>query len=212
MDRPYLRMLFRPEVKEPTLITGLPGFGNIGKIVANLLIKFSQAELFAELYSPSFPDIVIVDKDGVCRLPRYEFYAPKSGRNIIILTGDVQPPLDDIPAHYEVCSMVLDLLDDFGCKYIITIGGIPSSQPVKEVYVAATKPEIAVDYMEKGAIIYGGGRIMGASGLLLGLAKRRGMEGVCILGSTMGLTADRESAFQVFRFLTKILEPTVEEV
>ncbi len=46
---------------------------------------------------------------------------------------------------------------------------------------------------------------MGATGLLLGLAKRRGWDGVCLLGATTGMKADRESASKVFEFLTKKL-------
>jgi len=205
MNEPYLRILFQPDVESPILISGLPGFGNIGKIVAHLLIEFFRARPFAELYSPSFPDIVLIDQNGICRPPRYELYISKYGRDIIILTGDAQPSLEDIPAHYEVCGKILDMMEEMGCRFIITIGGVPASHQVREIYVAATSPKIAIDYMERGAIIYGNGKIMGASGLLLGLAKRRGMDGVCLLGSTTGIAADRESAFHVFRFLTRIL-------
>ncbi|KYH42059.1 MAG: hypothetical protein AYL31_003160 [Candidatus Bathyarchaeota archaeon B26-1] len=206
MNRPYIRLRFQPDLKNPILVSGLPGLGNVGKIVAHLLIEFSGAELFAELYSPSFPDIVLIDEDGVCRPPRYEFYASKMGRDLIILTGDTQPSLEDIPAHYEVCSEVLDFVASLGCRFVMTIGGAPTSRPMREIYVAATSQKVAVEYMEKGAVIYGNGKIMGASGLLLGLAKNRGMEGVCLLGSTIGVPADREAAFHVFRFVNKVLK------
>ncbi len=206
MDEPYVRVRFRPKLNDPVLITGLPGLGNVGKIVAHLLIEFSGAQLFAELYSPSFPDFVFIDGDGVCRPPRYEFYASQMGRDLIILTGDFQPSLDDVPAHYEVCGKVLDFVSSLGCKFIVTIGGAPTAHPLREIYVAATSQDVALEYMEKGAVIYGNGKIMGASGLLLGLAKRRGIRGVCLLGSTTGVPADREAAFNVFRFLTKIFK------
>ena len=206
MNRPYIRLRFQPDLKNPILVSGLPGLGNVGKLVAHLLIEFSGAELFAELYSPSFPDIVLIDEDGVCRPPRYEFYASKMGRDLIILTGDTQPSLEDIPAHYEVCSEVLDFVASLGCRFVMTIGGAPTSRPIREIYVAATSQKVAVEYMEKGAVIYGNGKIMGASGLLLGLAKNRGMEGVCLLGSTIGVPADREAAFHVFRFVNKVLK------
>ncbi len=52
---------------------------------------------------------------------------------------------------------------------------------------------------------------MGATGLLLGLAKSRGWQGACLLGATTGLKADREAAFSVFKFLTKMLGTDVEK-
>ena len=207
-----MRLIFRPELENPTLVCGLPGLGNVGKIVAQLLIEFTQARLFAELYSPSFPDYVLIDEEGVCHPPRHEFYSSKAGgKDFIILTGDVQPPMEDILAHYEVCGKVLDFVADYGCRLVITIGGAAGPQAEREIYVAATSQKIARDFMGKGAIIYGGGRIVGGSGLLLGLAKGRGLDGVCLLGSTPGVTADRQSALHVYRFLTKILGMDIKE-
>jgi len=212
MEEPYLRLLFAPELKRPMLISGLPGIGNIGRIVATLMIEFSQAKLFAELYSPSFPDYILIDDEGVCHSPRYEFYVSRMGkRDLIILTGDAQPSADDTPGHYEVCGRALDLVTDRGCRFIVTVGGVPGPHVDKEIYVAATSQKIAMNFVDKGATIYTGGRIIGASGLLLGLAKERGLEGVCLLGSTPGLTADRESAFYVYKFLMKSLETNITE-
>jgi uncharacterized protein (TIGR00162 family) len=207
VDEPYFRCLCHPKLEGPVLVEGLPGFGNVGKIAARLLIEFSRAELFAEMYSPFFPDYVIVNKDGICHPPRYEFYASSSGKpNLIILTGDAQPPLEDIKAHYELCDRILDFIKEYECKFVVTIGGLPTTRPAGEVYVAATSPKLAVETMEKGAVIYGRGRIVGATGLLLGAAKNRGLEGICLLGATSDLRADREAAFSVFKFITKVLE------
>jgi len=211
MNQAYLHILSRPKLEKPTLIVGLPEVGNIGEIVARLLIEFSQAELFAEMYSPSFPDLVNIDKKGVCRPPRYEFYASTNSENLIILTGDAQPPLEDIPAHYEVCGEVLNLAKELGCGFIITVAGFPSEHPEKKIYVAATSKELAAEYVEKDAAIYKGGRIFGASGLLLGLAKIRRLDGVCLLVPTLGLTADQEAAFNVYKFLRSILGTPIKE-
>ncbi len=87
----------------------------------------------------------------------------------------------------------------------MTIGGVPLPRPAGEVYVAATSPKLAVDIMEKGATIYGGGKIMGATGLLLGIAKSRGWKGACLLGATTGVKADKEAAVSLFKFLRKML-------
>lgn len=206
MDEPYFRCFFEPQLQKPIFVEGLPGFGNVGKIAAQLLIEFTRAKVFAELYSPSFPDYVIVNNDGTCRPPRYEFYAASTEKNqFIILTGDSQPSLEDLLAHYDLCDEILDFAEKHGCKFIVTMGGLPTPQSGGEVYVAATSEKLALENVDKGALIYGKGRIMGATGLLLGLAKKRGWEGICLLGATTGIRADRESARSVFKFLTKTL-------
>jgi len=206
MDKPYFRQLFTPELKDPIFVEGLPGFGNVGKIAARFLIEFTSAKPFAELYSPSLPDYVIANKNGVCRPPRYEFYASTTQKtHFIILTGDAQPSLEDVISHYESCDEILRFVEKYGCKLVVTMGGVPTPQPSKEVYVAATSEKLAVETMEKGAIIYGMGRIVGATGLILGLAKNRGMDGICLLGATTGLRADQGAALTVFKFLMKML-------
>ena len=206
MDKLYFRYFFEPQLEKPVFVEGLPGFGNVGKIAAQLLIEFTSAKVFAELYFPSFPDYVVVNSDGTCRPPRYEFYAASTEKNqFIILTGDSQPSLEDLLAHYDLCDEILDFAEKHGCKFIVTMGGMPTPQSGGEVYVAATSEKLALENVEKGALIYGKGRIMGATGLLLGLAKKRGWEGICLLGATTGIRADRESARSVFKFLTKTL-------
>ena len=198
-------VLSQPKLENPVIVEGLPGFGNIGKIAAHMLIEFTHADLFAELYSPSFPDYVTVDKTGVCRPPRLEFYATRLAKtDFIILTGEAQPSREDILAHYEICDEILDFLEKYGCKFIATMAGVTTPKPAGEVYVAATSLELAAKAVEKGAIVYGGGRIVGAAGLLLGLAKNRGWEGVCLLGTTTGMKADQEAAYAVFKQLLKM--------
>jgi len=212
MDKPYFRQIFNPVLENPIFVQGLPGFGNVGKIAAYLLIKFCGAKPFAELYSPSFPDYLSVDSKGICRLPRYEFYAaPMEKNDFVIMTGDTQPSFDDVVAHYELCSEILDFVEKIDCGFIITIGGVPMSEDKAQVYVAATSPRLAAEFMEKGAVIYSKGRILGATGLMLGLAKERGLEGLCLLGTTSGFSADRGAGFSVFKFLMKALGNEVKE-
>lgn len=212
MDEPFLLQTVVPNLKKPIFVQGLPGFGNVGKIASHLLIKFCGAKPFADLYSPSFPDYVSVNSKGICRLPRYEFYAaPMEKNDFIIMTGDTQPSFDDVVAHYMLCGEILDFVEKQGCSLIVTIGGVPLTEEKAQVYVAATSPRLATEFMEKGAVIYSKGRIVGATGLTLGLAKERSLEGVCLLGATTGFTADRGAGFSVFRFLTKALGNDVKE-
>jgi uncharacterized protein (TIGR00162 family) len=212
MDKPYLREMFNPALENPVFVQGLPGFGNVGRIAAHLLIKFCEAKPFAELYSPSFPDYVSISSKGIAHLPKYEFYAaPMEKNNLVIMTGETQPSFDDVLAHYQVCSEIVDFAEKLGCHFIVTMGGVPITEDKTQVYVAATSPRLATEFMEKGAVIYGKGRIVGGTGLTLALAKERNLDGICLLGTTTGFKADRGAGFLVFKFLMKVLGKEIKE-
>jgi len=216
MDKEYLRRLSEPKLENPVFVQGLPGFGNVGRIAAHLLIKFCGAKPFAELYSPSFPDYISITSKGIAHLPRYEFYyaamdAAMEKNNLVIMTSEIQPSFDDVVAHYEVCEQVVDFVASLGCHFIVTMGGIPMTEEKAQVYIAATSPRLATEFMEKGAVIYSKGRIVGGTGLTLAMAKERKLEGVSLLGTTTGFTADREAGFLVFKFLMKALGKEIKE-
>ena len=212
MDKPYLREMSTSTLENPIFVQGLPGFGNVGRIAAHFLIKFCEAKPFAELYSPSFPDYVSVSSKGICHLPRYEFFSASiETHNFIIMTGETQPSFDDVVAHYQICEEILDFIQKKGCKFIVTIGGVPMSEDKAQVYVAATSPRLAAEFMEKGAVIYSKGRIVGGTGLTLALARERNLEGICLLGATTGFKADRGAGFLAFKFLMKALGKEIKE-
>jgi len=212
MDKPYLREIFNPALENPVFVQGLPGFGNVGRIAAHLLIKFCEAKPFAELYSPSFPDYVSISPKGITHLPKYEFYsAPMEKNNLVIMTGETQPSFDDVVAHYHVCAEIVNFVEKLGCHFIVTMGGVPITEDKAQVYVAATSTRLATEFMEKGAVVYSKGRIIGGTGLTLAFAKERKLEGVCLLGTTTGFKADRGAGFLVFKFLMKALGKEIKE-
>ena len=126
---------------------------------------------------------------------------------MIILVGDVQALSPE--GHYEVASKVLDLAERFGVKQIFTLGGYATGKHIKtkpKVVGVVSHPELVEGYRGYGVSIEeGGGPIIGASGLLLGLGLLRGMRGVCLLGETHGMVVDHRSAQAVLEVLTKIL-------
>lgn len=206
MIEPVLKVISRPDLEHPIFIAGLTGFGAVGKISADLLIKSSKAKLFAELYSPYLPDYVIISENGIVRLPKYSFYYSKNlEKDIIILTCDTQPPADSLKTHYQMCGIALNLAEEYKCGFVITMGGFPTPETTKDVFIAATEQELIERFVTERTGIYKKGRIIGATGLLLGLAKVRGMKGISVLGVTSGIAEDHKAAFSVFRFVTQLI-------
>ncbi|MBR9689808.1 MAG: proteasome assembly chaperone family protein [Candidatus Altiarchaeota archaeon] len=178
----------RPLLYKPVLVEGLPGIGNVGKMTVEYLIDKLKAKKFAEIYSDHFPYHVFIDKKSTVSLPKNEFYYYKSGKHdIVFLTGDFQSMTPQ--GHYEVTDAVLKFCKDLGVKRIITVGGygIEGIPKNPQVLGAVTHEKVMSQFEEPGVKFEDGervGMIVGASGLLLGLGKLRGFEGICLMGET----------------------------
>lgn len=212
MDKPIFRQIFEPQLKDPIFVEGLTGLGNVGLLAARHMIEETGAKVFAELYAPYFQDYVAVSKDGTCSPPRYRFYAAKTEKHdYIILTGESQPSLEDTIAHYDICDQILDFAQKYGSRFIVTMGGVVTSKPGNDVYISATSANLVEKHLDKGTQVYGEGRIVGATGLLLGLAKKRGWKGICLLGATTGFGAERGTALALYKILINIIDAETEK-
>ncbi|RLE39625.1 hypothetical protein DRJ17_00310 [Candidatus Woesearchaeota archaeon] len=177
----------KPKLKNPILIEGLPGIGNVGKIVVDFLIEQLKPKKIYDIFSPSFPHSVFVNEKNLVELPSIEmYYLDINKRSFLLLTGDVQPT-DEVNS-YEFVEKVLDVVSELGCKEIITIGGIGLQQPPKKPRIFCTGNNAAFIRKYKGSAdnrLYGVvGPIIGASGLLLGLGQKRKINAMALLAET----------------------------
>jgi hypothetical protein len=88
---------------------------------------------------------------------------------------------------------------------------VPITEEKAQVYVASTSPRLASEFIDKGAVIYSRGKIVGGTGLTLALAKEKGLDGVCLLGATTGFKTDRSASFLTFKFLMNVLGKEIKE-
>ncbi len=209
------RVLERPLLYNPVLIEGLPGIGNVGKIVVEYLIQKLNAKKFAEVYSSSFPYHVFVREDGTVELPKNElYYVKRKEGDLVFLTGDFQSMTPE--GHYEISNAVLDFAKKLGVKFVITLGGFGIEDIPKKPRVigAATSEELVATLKSLGVYVEGRniGMIVGASGLLLGLGKLKGMDGFCLMGETLArpVFADPRAAKAVIDVLLKYLKLDVD--
>ena len=208
MKETYIKETVKTELKNPVLIEGLPGMGMVGRITARFLIKQLGATRFAELYSPHFPYYVLVNKKGSVRLLRAEFFcwkSPKGENDLVFLIGDSQA--QTIEGQYEVTDSILEFASKLGVKTIITIGGYrKEAEEAPKVIVVSTSPELLKRALQAKAIASPPGNpIVGTAGLLLGLAKFKKIDALCLLGETRGYLADPMAAKSVLEILQKML-------
>ncbi|MBI4053524.1 MAG: PAC2 family protein [Candidatus Diapherotrites archaeon] len=216
-----IKFLKKKKFKNAVMITGLPGIGLVGKICVDYLLKQLKTEKVAEIYSDSFPPSVYT-KDSIVELIKDEMFASNvKGTAFIFLAGPVQPSLDMAGGfseeHYEFAETVVGACQKLGVKRIFTLAGINigSARMNKdpEVVVAATSKKALKDFVDVGGKAdTREGLISGAAGLLLGIAKEKGMDGACLMGETNAnlVYGDHGAAKRVLALLVQKFGFTVD--
>ncbi|MFA4819588.1 MAG: proteasome assembly chaperone family protein [Candidatus Aenigmatarchaeota archaeon] len=206
-----IKSLEKVRLKKPILVEGLPGIGNVGRVAAGYLINELKMKKFAELYSPHFLPLVLLQNDSVANMLKCEFYYHKGRkRDLIVLTGDTQSISPE--GHYEICTKILDFVSKLGAKEIITLGGFAEGKEIiNPRVIGAVNDKKLLKKYEKLGVDFGKehpiGTIVGASGLLLGLGNLYNMDGLCIMGETFGLplVTDPKAADALLHVLVKLL-------
>lgn len=212
MDDVMLVYSERPELKDPIMIEGLPGVGNVGKLAAEHLVDQLKAVKFLEMFSKYFPPQVLVTDSGVIKLVSNEMFfvkRPEAENDLVILIGDYQGLTPD--GQYELSDRTLKVAKDLGVKMTFTLGGYGLGKLIEKPRVlGAVTDEPLVEEMKQYGVTFSKGEpgsgIVGASGLLLGLGKVMGMRSVCLMGETSGYFVDPKAAQAVLEVLSKILK------
>ncbi|HLF54943.1 MAG TPA: PAC2 family protein [Candidatus Nanoarchaeia archaeon] len=209
----------KPKLNHPILIEGLPGIGNVGKVAIDFVIDEMRAKKIAEFQSNELPHTVFVNEQNLVDLPSIEVYCKKFGngkRDLLLVAGDIQPATET--GCYTFCDAVLDMAQEYNCDEIITLGGIALKQepPHPKVFCTGNNKEIVDNYAKTAQIsknLYGVvGPIVGVSGVLLGLAKRRKIKAVSLLAETYGhpLYLGISGAREILKALKKKLKVDVD--
>lgn len=185
-----------PQAEKPELIAAWPGIGNIGLTAVDTLRTLVDAEQFAEIEAWDFfyPHSVTIRNGELVSLdfPTSRFYFKRvGGRDIIFFIGEQQPAQEK--KGYQMANLVLDMAIRFGCRRVYTCGAAVSpihhtmkprvwTVPNKTALLKEVKTypnAIMLDDIEGRK---GQGSISGLNGLLLGLAKAKGLDGIALLG------------------------------
>jgi len=177
-------------LKNPIMIEGLPGIGNVGKIVMDFLIEKTKASKIMQFFSYDLPNSVFISHNNLVDLPKLELFHKKiKNQDFLFLTGDVQPVTER--ASYEFCELIVDYFKKNKGNHIITLGGIGLNEiPDKPiVYLTGNSKKIVNKYqnLKLETKIYGVvGPILGVSGLLLGMSQKKGIPAISMLAETFG--------------------------
>jgi len=193
----------QPQLEHPILVASWPGIGNIGIIAVDTLRGVLGAEEFGEIEPWDFfyPRRVFIRK-GILEhieFPSSKFHFKRiDGKDMIFFIGEEQPTEQGTmyaegKKAYRMANLVLDVAEKFQCRRVYTSGAAVSliHHTVKpRVWAVPNSKNLIPELREYGNTIVmsdiegrgGHGNITGLNGLLLGVAKKRGFEAVCLMG------------------------------
>jgi uncharacterized protein (TIGR00162 family) len=202
----------KPVLNDPILIEGLPGIGFVANIAALHLIRELKAKRFASIVSASFQDFAVTTETGGARSPTNELFYYKrddGGRDLIIWYGNTQALTTF--GQYELCGKVLDIVQELGCRFVISIGGFKKEEvkPVPTIYTAASNQETLKEALDLGTKIMVG-HIFGIAGLIIGLSRLRNLKGFALLVDTLGMYPDVNGTRYALSALSNYLKLNID--
>jgi proteasome assembly chaperone (PAC2) family protein len=184
------------------MLCGWAGIGNVGLTAVSTLRRLVRAQPFGEIepYSYFEPTKVII-KNGLIRemrFPTTKFYSHRlvdaranDDSPLLFVVGERQP--EDEARAYEMASEVLDVAEQLGCRRIYTAAAsvtVIHHTARSRVWAVPNTPALLSEVRKYGNTILmsevdstnGDGLISGLNGILLGAAKNRGIEAICLMG------------------------------
>ncbi len=202
----------KPKIKNPILIAGLPGIGNIGKICTDFIVEELKSQKLYEIYSAHFPHSVFINETGEVVLPKVEIHLIKSKpQDILVLSGDIQPTKEK--QSYDFAEKIIEICSKLNCKEAITLGGIglPTNSSENRIFIAGTDKKTLRKYKKNQKEIKIEGNtaatIMGIAGLLLGIGQLNNWKGIALLIETPAdpYRLGFEEAYKLLKSVEKIL-------
>jgi len=201
-----------PELKNPYMVAAWPGMGGVAIIAARYLAEKLDAEELGSISPQGFFDIggVLIENNVVqdISFPENSLYLArdKAERDWIIFIGEAQP----MSNSYRMANVLLDLAQRFKVQRLYTFAAAPThiyhtKQP--RVLGAVTSQELLPEPSVYDITPLREGSISGLNGLMLGVAKQRHVEGMCLLGEIPIYTtnvANPRSSAAVIRVLSQM--------
>lgn len=209
----------RPKLNSPNLLAAWPGIGNVSMIIANYIKeKLSFKELGSLDASYFFDPVGVLVKDDVIEAPDFPqsrfYYYKNEGKSsdLILFLGDDQPSAKG----YELSHCILDVGQRFQVQRVYTCAAAMTRihhTEVPKVWGVATSHQVMVNLYPYNLEHASNLQIAGLNGILLGVAKERAIDGLCLLGE-VPIYASRVqnpiAALAVIKVLATMLEIKID--
>ena len=209
-----VKLYARPKLNSPNLIAAWPGIANVSLLVATYLDKKLGFKPLGEINAAHFFDpIGVMVRDNLVEAPqfpqsKFSYWKNKGGgSDIILFIGDDQPAAKG----YELANCVIDVGLKFQVQRIYTLAAAKTRihhTEQSKVWGVATVPELTRELRKYDLLQRGNLQISGLNGILLGVAKERGVDGICLLGEVPGYASRIQNpmaALAVLGVLPKML-------
>ena len=208
-----------PRPRPCDLVAAWPGIGNLSLIVTRYLREKLEAEEIGEIEPFAFFDpIGVMVKDNIVEAPQfpegkfYYWHNSNAKKDILFFISDEQPTFKG----YDLANFILDIAKKFKVQRVYTFAAAiakihHTEQP--KVWGVATDTSLIAFLRRFEVVLRGRLQIAGLNGLLLGVARERGLEGICLLGEVPSYTTripNPKASLAVLKVLLKVLEVDID--
>jgi uncharacterized protein len=205
--------------RECDLFASWPGIGNVSLILAKYIKDKLPAEEIGTVEPFNFFDpIGVMVKNNIIETPQfpqntfYYYRNPKNERDLIIFIGDEQPG----SKGYDLANLLVDSCQKLKVKRILTCAAAIvriHHTEMPKVWAAATRQELVEQMKAFDVVLRGEVQIAGMNGLFLGVAKEKGLDGLCLLGEVPMYTTripNPKASLAILRVMSKICNFNVD--
>ncbi|MFA5149291.1 MAG: PAC2 family protein [Candidatus Omnitrophota bacterium] len=184
-----IKILKRPRLRKAYLIVAWPGMGEVAFKAASFLVEQLKAQEFASINPEDFFYLAgSVVQNGLLSAPelpqgRFFYWKNKRGENdLIVFLSNAQP---DLARAESYSRRIIQVAKSFRVDTVVSFASMPQAidhTQGSHVWFASTASELTSSLKKLNLNTLAEGQISGMNGLFLGVAKREGFKGFCLLG------------------------------
>ncbi len=206
-----IRVTKKLRLKDPALVAAWPGMGDVALKAAVYLKEKLKAQEFAVMPASDYyyPSGIFVEAGQISLppLPEGRFYAARgaaAGNDVVLFISNAQPLIEK---SFAYALEVVDFAASLNVKTLYTFAAMPlpiEHTQMPQVRAVATQKKLLDELAARRTKVMPTGQISGLNGLILGAAKARGLNGVCLLGEIPLYTVQIENPLASMAVLEKL--------
>ncbi len=189
------------------MIVGLRGNTDLGYRCARKIVGLLKAKRFAEYYSDWFPDMALVDRKGLCSLPRWVFYESSTvDPNVMILNGVTDIASEQPEGYYSTMDEITKFSKKLAVDVVVILDGMTADEDERDsLKVAATTLQLIKRAKLHKAQIMRKTALPPIPSVLMGLCQLHGLPAMLVVGSVRHSRPDDTEIDAVLSFLHKAI-------